>query len=469
MRHTLVRLTGLLIVLMLVLTGCNLIGVDEIKQLEQDYAALKEQYSAVVATYDGGEITQEDVMGTFNSQYAYMSQMYSMYGLNMSSDVLTDIEESVVENAVQNVAIAKQLESRGLSLDADKLAEVEAEAEEHYQEAYDSFYASADGKTDEVRQKQTEYNLYASGYTKEALYDIELSGANYDLIEETLRDEITEVTDEELQAAYDEKVADDEDSYADSPASFESAMTSEDQVVCWIPEGYRTVKHILVKPEDDVLTAVTDARNDVASAESALEALRDELDALNDDDAEDAAEDAEDAETPRTAEEIQLDIDAAEVNLESLRAAAEQAEADCLASVQDKLDEIYGKIEAGEDFEALIEEYGEDPGMQNEPTKTRGYYVSSASTTWDSNFTAGSMALENVGDVSETPVISTSGVHIIRYESDATAGAVPLEDVKDALYEDTLEDMKTEHFNDELEAWIEALNPQYSIEAFDLN
>ena len=469
MRHTLVRLTGLLIVLMLVLTGCNLIGVDEIKQLEQDYAALKEQYSAVVATYDGGEITQEDVMGTFNSQYAYMSQMYSMYGLNMSSDVLTDIEESVVENAVQNVAIAKQLESRGLSLDADKLAEVEAEAEEHYQEAYDSFYASADGKTDEVRQKQTEYNLYASGYTKEALYDIELSGANYDLIEETLRDEITEVTDEELQAAYDEKVADDEDSYADSPASFESAMTSEDQVVCWIPEGYRTVKHILVKPEDDVLTAVTDARNDVASAESALEALRDELDALNDDDAEDAAEDAEDAETPRTAEEIQLDIDAAEVNLESLRAAAEQAEADCLASVQDKLDEIYGKVEAGEDFEALIEEYGEDPGMQNEPTKTRGYYVSSASTTWDSNFTAGSMALENVGDVSETPVISTSGVHIIRYESDATAGAVPLEDVKDALYEDTLEDMKTEHFNDELEAWIEALNPQYSIEAFDLN
>ena len=106
MRHTLVRLTGLLIVLMLVLTGCNLIGVDEIKQLEQDYAALKEQYSAVVATYDGGEITQEDVMGTFNSQYAYMSQMYSMYGLNMSSDVLTDIEESVVENAVQNVDIA---------------------------------------------------------------------------------------------------------------------------------------------------------------------------------------------------------------------------------------------------------------------------------------------------------------------------------------------------------------------------
>ena len=170
-----------------------------------------------------------------------------------------------------------------------------------------------------------------------------------------------------------------------------------------------------------------------------------------------AAADAEPTEAPRTAEEIQADIDAAEANLETLKADAEKAEADCLASVQDKLDEIYAKIEAGEDFEALIEEYGEDPGMQNEPTKTRGYYVCSDSTNWDKNFTAGAMALENVGDVSETPVISTSGVHIIRYESDVTPGAVALEDIHDALYDETLEDMKSEHFTSELDAWVEAL------------
>ena len=52
-----------------------------------------------------------------------------------------------------------------------------------------------------------------------------------------------------------------------------------------------------------------------------------------------------------------------------------------LDSVKEKTDEIYGKIAAGEDFAALIAEYGEDPGMQNEPTATRGYYVSAASTT----------------------------------------------------------------------------------------
>ena len=33
------------------------------------------------------------------------------------------------------------------------------------------------------------------------------------------------------------------------------------------------------------------------------------------------------------------------------------------------------KIDAGEDFDALVEEYGEDPGMQSEPTGPRGYMV----------------------------------------------------------------------------------------------
>ena len=474
MRHALLRLAALLVVLMLALTGCNLITVDPIMQLDEDLAALKKQYSGVVASYDGGTITQEDVMGTFNSQYSYMNQLYTMYGTGMSQSDIDGIEQTVVENAVENVAIRQQMEARGLTLDAEKVSELEAEVDEHYQEAYDSVYASVEGKTEEERAKRTEVNLYSMGYTRESLYGIEEASANYELIEETLRDEITEVTDEQLQAAYDEKVESDESTYSNSPSSFESAMSNADTLVAWMPEGYRTVKHILVKPEDDVLSAVTDARNAVTSAETELENLRSELDALNDDEAEeaeaeDAAEEAEPTEAPRTAEEIQADIDAAEANLEDLKAAAEKAEADCLASVKDKTDEIYGKIEAGEEFDALIEEYGEDPGMQNEPTKTRGYYVASNSANWDKNFTAGAMALETIGDVSETPVISTSGVHIIRYESDVTPGAVALEDIRDAFYEDTLEDMKDDHFHDSLESWVEALKPQYNIANFNLD
>ena len=102
MRHALVRLTGLLIVLMLVLTGCNLIGVDPIMQLDEDFAKLKQKYSGVIATYDGGQVTQEDAMGSFTAQYSYLSQLYSMYGLNMTSDVVSNLEQSVAEEAAKS-------------------------------------------------------------------------------------------------------------------------------------------------------------------------------------------------------------------------------------------------------------------------------------------------------------------------------------------------------------------------------
>ena len=470
MRHTYLRLTGLLLALLLVLSGCNLIGIDPIMQLDEDFAKLKKQYSGVVATYDGGEITQADVMASFSSQYNYMSQLYSMYGINVSSDLTGNVEQTVVEEAVRNVAIAKQIEARGLKLDDDKLAEVQAEADEHYKEAYDSFYANATGENDEVRAKQTEYNMAVNGYTKEALYNMELASANTDLVEQAVRDEITEVTDEELKAAYDAKVEEDETTYANG-AGFESAMSSEDTVVCWIPEGYRTVKHILVVPDSDTLSAYTTARSAYESAQSNLDSLRSELDALNSADEEEADEDEEedeDAEAPRTAEEIQADIDAAEASLKSLKADMDKAAEDCLAAVKDKTDEIYAKLEAGEDFGALIDEYGEDPGMKNEPSKTRGYYVSATSANWDKSFTEGAMALESVGDYTTTPVVGKSGVHIIRYESDATAGAVPFEDVKEALYDSTLENMRSEHYNSELESWISALNAKYSLDAFKL-
>ena len=485
MKHALVRLTGLLIVLMLVLTGCNLIGIDPIMQLDEDFAKLEKKYSGVVASYEGGEIKQADVMASLNSQYSYMSQLYSMYGLSMSSDVLESVEQTVVEGAVQDVAIARQMEALGLTLDEEKLAEIQAETDEHYQEAYDSFYATATGDTEEEKVKRTEYELAVSGYTREAIYNIEIAEANAEVVEQAVRDAAPEVTDEDLKAAYEDKVSEDEETYAESLGDFESAMTSEDEIVCWMPEGYRTVKHILLIPDQETVTAFTTARTAYDEAQSDLQALKDELDALEhpDDDADEADEadevdeadeesdpDTDDAEAePRTAEEIQADIEAAETSVASLQADLEKAEADCTANVQDRLDEVYAKIEAGDDFGALIEAYGEDPGMQNEPTKTRGYYVSADSVNWDAAFTKGAMALENVGDITTTPVVSGSGVHIIRYESDVTAGAVPYEQVQEALREETVETKKDEYYDTQLESWIEALNPEYHLDAFDLS
>lgn len=461
MRHALVRLTGLLIVLMLVLTGCNLIGVDPIMKLDEDFAKLAKRYSGVVASYDGGEVTQADVMASFSSMYSNYSQMYSMFGYSMPADMITTVENSVAEQAVQDVAIARQMEARGLKLEDSKLAELQAEADEHYQQYYDTFYANVTEKDEAVHAKQTEYNMAVNGFTRDALYAIEVAEANRELVQQNVRDEIAELSDADLQAAYEAKLKEDEEKYSASNSSFESDMSSDTAVVTWIPEGYRTVKHILIIPEADVLSAYVDARSAYETAQTNLDALNAELEELGHDHDEEEGEDAH-----RTAEEIQADIDAAQAEIEPLKVAMDKAAEDCLANVKAKTDEIYAKLESGEDFAALIETYGEDPGMKNEPTKTRGYYVSSASTNWDKNFTEGAMALEKVGDYTQTPVVGSSGVHIIRYESDATPGAVALEDIHDALYDATLETKKADHYTSELNSWVEALNPKYSIDAF---
>ena len=465
MKHALVKLTGLLLVLMLVLSGCNLIAVDHVKEIAEEFEALKTKYSAVVAEYDGGKVEVADVMTNYIQQMYYLN-MYQQMGMSVSQSDVNQALQSTAEYGVMTAAIEKEFDARGLTLTDEEIAAAKAEAEEHWQDAYDSYYADAEGKTDEEKAAQTEYNLYADGYTKEGLEKNELMIAKYDKLNELVRGEIAELTEEELVQAFNDKVSADEDLYGSSASSFESAMSSATTTVYWVPEGYRTVKHILVKPADEVLSAVTDARKAYNDALDAVEDLESQIEALNDDDAE-AAETTETEEAAPTAEELEAQLTEARANAETLKADVEAAEAACLASEQEKIDAIYARIAAGEDFAALIEEYGEDPGMQNEPTKTRGYYVCENSTRWDANFKAAAMALANVGDVTETPAIGTSGIHIIRYESDVVPGAIDMETVRDALYEEALESARTTHFNDALKSWVEALNPVYHLDAFN--
>ena len=235
-------------------------------------------------------------------------------------------------------------------------------------------------------------------------------------------------------------------------------MTGDDEIVCWIPDGYRTVKHILLKPDDETQQAYSDAVSALDSANDNIETLNTELDSANDDTVEDGE---------RSAEEIQADIDEAEAKLPDLQAAVDEAAQACLDAVKDTTDDIYSRLEAGESFEDLMDELGEDPGMQSEPTKTRGYYVSSESTNWETNFRDAAMALNQVGDYTTEPVVSGSGVHIIEYAGDVAGGEVPLEDVHDALYDEALETAKEDHATETMDGWVEEVNPTYDAEAFE--
>ena len=137
-------------------------------------------------------------------------------------------------------------------------------------------------------------------------------------------------------------------------------------------------------------------------------------------------------------------------DLESQLADAKEA---AYAAIQPTVDEVLEKIEAGEDFDALIEQYGQDPGMETSPAKENGYPVSADSTNWVTEFRDAAMALANVGDVSE-PVRSDYGIHIIKYVSDAVEGEVGLDAVRDALETEVLTQKQEEAYNAAVEAWV---------------
>jgi len=451
MRRTFAKLAALLLMLTVVLTGCNLIEVNQVEVINQERAKLEELYSAVLAEYDGGTVTVFDAIGPFYENYSYMYQMYSMFGMEMPEDEIAAIQEESVENEVINVAVAREFEKRGLTLEKTE-DEIQAEVDEVYNDTLETYLGYVEGDTAEEMTAAAEYELYREGFTRERLYEMYVADYQTTALQTDVMNEITEVTEEELQAAYDERVAADEETYSANPTYYEEDAMDETLTICWVPDGYRAVKHVLVIPEEATLQAVTDVRD-------ALETAQDEL---ADFEAELAA--ASDAEEARAADEIQADIDAKTAEVADLEAAVADAEAACLVSVQDKTDLIYADLAAGKGIDEVMAAYGEDPGMQSEPSMTTGYYVREDSTIWDANFTAGAMALAQAGDYSTEPVISTSGVHIIYYVSDVTSGAVDLESVREVLTAETLETKQSEHFANCMTEWYQALNATYSFE-----
>jgi Parvulin-like peptidyl-prolyl isomerase len=112
---------------------------------------------------------------------------------------------------------------------------------------------------------------------------------------------------------------------------------------------------------------------------------------------------------------------------------------------------IKQKIDAGEDFEALLTQYNTDPGMQG-TANAAGYLVGEGASYVESFLTA-ALALAKDGDVS-APVQSDYGWHIIKRVSTEPAHEIAYADVKDSFdtYEQALYQQQT--YTDIVSKWV---------------
>ena len=442
-----------------------------VAELEAQVELYKPYYDKqVVAEFgEDGIIWLDDAM----KEYEAAASAYAQYGLSID-DYADGIKEDILKTLVRDAVIDAKAAELGLSqLDDETVAKLQAEAAEtfeNYVDSYRSYFASEDA-TDEEARAQTLAALESYGLTQDALAQQTIDG----YVDEQLYNHVTAdvtVTDEDVQAKYDAMVAEAQESYSDD-RNYNNARNGGD-TIAWNPEGYRAVKHVLVKFDDDQAKQYSELHSTLDSLNAELEAL--DAPAETEAPAEESAAPAEGEEAPaedeeapaeatpevtpeptpepRSREEIQSDIGNIATEIEALYS-------QLLPQAQQVIDEFNG----GADFDSLIEKYNADPGMQNEPTATNGYAVSANSTAWDPAFTEGAMAIEAAGQISG-PVYGQNGIHVIYYLSDITPGPVALEDIADAVKDAALQDKTSETYDNQINAWVEEANPVYHVDRF---
>lgn len=378
----------------------------------------------LLAVVNGVEVDKTDAY----NEYQYYAEMYTYYGYG--AEEIAQLRADVANHYVELELIRQQYEKLGLKDELDMEA-LNAAAAAAYEEAANSYLVGVDktGMTEEQAIAAAKALLDSDGYDMDYFerlhYDQECISSVMAYYEKELN-----VTEEDIRAYYDRLVARDQQLSEGDPTYYE-VMTGYGERVLYVPEGLRAVKHILV------LLSETD--------QDKLYALETEL------------------------EKIETDMQAEGADITALTERKERMEQEIdavYATIEPKIAEIQDKLNNGEDFIALMEVYGEDPGMTREPNKTNGYYVHAQSQQWVLPFRDGAMALEKVGDISE-PVRTSYGLHIIRYEYDVPAGAVAYESVYEELKEEYTVNAFEEHFNAQIAQWKEASEIEVFAENLD--
>ena len=386
----------------------------------------------VMVTVNGTEITRDEITSIASN----LMSTFAQYGYDTSDEALMqEVTGMAIDYSIQYALMDQKCAELGYDqLPAEELAAVEAEAKAQWEEVvsmYTQYYGGVTETSTASEIATARMNIVAMlesmGYTEALIIEEAKKVAMYERLEADMIAGAV-VTPEDVQAYYEAAVESDKNAYANDVATYEYMTRYYGQTSFYMPEGYRGVTHILLKPDEALLTEYT-----------TLTAALEEQQGAAEDGAEVTGE-------PVTQEQV------------------DAAYAAIIASVQTTIDEIYAKLEAGAAFADLIVEYGQDPGMQSEPNKSEGYSVHMDSIQWDPAFVKGAFSVENIGDVSQ-PVVGSHGVHIVYYLRDVPGGAVELTDELAAQLQETLlAEKETQLFNAKMDEWFNAATIVYGAE-----
>ncbi|MDL2237237.1 peptidylprolyl isomerase [Christensenellaceae bacterium OttesenSCG-928-K19] len=378
----------LCIAIVCALGACSMVEVDEERDKDQ-----------TVAVVDGVELKKENY-------YIALSSMLYNYGMSVEqleeSDYADEYRATALSNLVSDELLYQKAEELGIVDDSEeKRAEIKKTAQEqlysmleYYREqvAADESIAEEDKETEALK-KWGKYREDVSMDDMEAYIDSQVRANAINELYDQLMAEV-DYTEEQALEYYDQQVDAQRQFIEEDPEQYMPMYEAFGNTVYVNPAGYKYVKNLLIALPDEVQSEISTLRGD--GDDEAANALRDEE----------------------------------------------------LAKIYDEANGLLERARGGEDFDALIEEYGDDPGMEAEPAKTYGYLVREGSE-YVAEFEEASLALENEGDISDL-VATDFGYHIIKYQTDGE-GPKPFETVKDEIMETQLNNAKSSHYYEYIE------------------
>lgn len=390
------KCTAVLLVLLMIasLVGCSMVVYDE-----------EEDRNTVVATVGDAEIKKGPIMDD-------LKLILELYGLTEGSEGYEEYRasflEELLDEAITNEAVYQLAAKEGVSLTAEDEAELEAElaeeraaiAEDAAEQAQASFEEDPTIDVEAETQRLIAANEEGMGITDGSYMET----ARYAKVQEKLKAHFMEdyaPTEAELQEWFEAEQAEQQAAIDADKSKYENYVNSD--TVTYVPEGIHYVQNLLIGIPEEARTMITGLRSD------------------GDDEGADA----------RRAEE--------------------------LAKLQDKLAEVEAELaKPGADFQAIMDKYTDDPGMQSEPARTEGYMVYAENTDYDENFVEGAMALTEIGQIS-APIESDFGYFILRLVSIPEAGLKSFDECREFVEYTHKNEETSSRYTKALDAYKESI------------
>ncbi len=324
---------------------------------------------------------------------------------------------AIINYLINEKIVLLQAEKLGITLteeDQTEIDEIYNTTIDSYIEKYKSSVNAGETGTGEVMgeaavqeeaEKLFDEKLADCGLTRD---DILLSIRSSQIMEK-LKDKLDEgVTVEfsEAEAEY-KKITDGlKEMYEESPISYESNPYYSSY---WIPENSRMIKHILLSFDAADSTEISTLRTN------------------GDDEGADAAREA-------AAEKLKPQTDA-----------------------------IIAELDAGADFDKLMEEHSVDPGKVSNPD---GYLVTPNGERYIHEFQQGAYELEKEGDYKLA--VTDIGCHIMLYAADAVISEETQKEIVNVIYDDLKEDAKAEAYNTAMKQWRDEYSYEIAYSALNI-